>query len=476
MKYCRILGILLLVFGVMGGGVSLFGQAAPSQKATEALNNLSDAFEALVEHVGPAVVQVFSVGYAPGDAQTTGSIITRQRSSGSGVIVNPSGYIITNAHVIEGALQVKVLLANRAKEDPRMSSILKPLEPRIGARVVGVDRETDLAVLKIERENLPYLRLGDSDLLRQGQVVLAFGSPLGLENSVTMGVISAVARQLEPESPMVYIQTDAPINPGNSGGPLVDTEGRIVGINTLIFSQSGGNEGVGFAAPVNIVRTVYNHIRKNGRVQRGEIGVLVQTITPVIATGLRLSQNWGVIVADVEPAGPAGMAGLLPGDIVTTLDGKLMENARQFEVNLYRRGVGDRVRLQVIRGEKQLEISVDVAERDDDPNRFLNMVTPKDNLVPKLGILAIDINREVEQMLPRLRKRYGVLVAAIAGDTPATYGGLQPGDIIYELNQREITGLTSLKTALEPLVAGDAVVIQVQRRGRLLYAAMEIEP
>ncbi len=468
------IGIMLWV--IFAAVVPLKAQTSLSAKATAPLNNLSEAFETLVESVGPAVVQVFSLGYGPGDAQTTGSILTRQRSSGSGVIIDPNGFIITNAHVISGATHVEILIAQREVHDPRMRSILKPGRKKIDAKIIGVDRETDLAVLKIERSDLPYLQFSDSDLLRQGQVVLAFGSPLGLENSVTMGVISAVARQLEAEAPMVYIQTDAPINPGNSGGPLVDTDGRIVGINTLIFSQSGGNEGVGFAAPSNIVRTVYHQLKTNGHVRRGKIGVYVQTITPLMASGLGLSQSWGVIIADVEPDSPADLAGLKPGDIIYTLNDKLMENARQFEVNVYRREIGETVKIDYIRDDQRMEVVVNVTERSDDPERFISMVNPQKNLIPQLGILAIDIDRQVERMLPRLRKRFGVLVAAISDDAPAVDGGFRPGDVIFELNHHEITGLAVFKSTLQLLKSGDAAVIQLQRRGQLRFLTLEIEP
>jgi S1-C subfamily serine protease len=208
---------------------------------------------------------------------------------------------------------------------------------------LGVDKETDLAVLKMPQSGLPHLSLADSDRVKQGSIVLAFGNPLGLESSVTMGIVSATARQLRPEDPMIYIQTDCPINPGSSGGPLVDLRGNVVGINTFILSQSGGNEGIGFAAPSNIVRNVFDQIRRTGKVRRGTIGVHAQTITPELAAGLGLTTDWGVILGDVLPGGPADRAGLREGDVVLTLNGKVMENARQMEVNLYRQVVDERL-------------------------------------------------------------------------------------------------------------------------------------
>ncbi|MDP6041912.1 MAG: trypsin-like peptidase domain-containing protein, partial [Candidatus Latescibacteria bacterium] len=227
----------------------------------QSLEQLNGDLKELTQKVRPAVVQILVTGYGPklGILSSPGGLNARQHNTGSGVILDPNGYVITNAHVVEGAQRIRVMLS--ASQNTTRRSILNQMGRVVGAQLVRIDRETDLAVLKINAKDLPALPLADSDALQQGQLVFAFGSPLGLQNSVSMGVVSAVARQLEPESPMIYIQTDAPINPGNSGGPLIDAQGRVVGINTLIFSQSGGNEGIGFAAPSNIVRNVFNQIR-----------------------------------------------------------------------------------------------------------------------------------------------------------------------------------------------------------------------
>src|SRR5579875_2129879 len=294
------------------------------------LGELSAAFENLAAQVRPAVVQILSPGYVTAeesDSTAASSPLTTQRSTGSGVIVTPDGFIVTNNHVVAGARRIEVLLYSGARQ-PRGS--------RIPARLVGADRETDLAVIKIDKTGLPTLPFGDSNLLKQGQLVMAFGNPMGLEGSASMGIVSSARRRLRPDDPMVYIQTDAPINPGNSGGPLVDTEGRVIGINTFILSQSGGSEGIGFAIPSNIVRSIFDQIHKDGHVHRGQIGIYAQTITPKMAAGLKLSQDWGVIVADVEPDGPAAEAGVKVGDIVLAMNGKPMENARQLQVDTYR--------------------------------------------------------------------------------------------------------------------------------------------
>ena len=240
-------------------------QRSAAQVAT--LGELSRSLQDLSEKVSTSVVQIFVTGFAPPDEDDPRSAAQPvfERSSGSGVIVDPDGYIVTNAHVVENATRIEVELPFAATGGEPGRSILGRRGRTVGAQIVSIDHETDLAVVKVEAKALPALTFGDSDTLRPGQLVLAFGSPLGLDASVTLGIVSAVARQLTPEDPMIYIQTDAPINPGNSGGALVDTEGRLVGINTLIYSQSGGSEGIGFAAPSNIVRNVFEQIRKTGR-------------------------------------------------------------------------------------------------------------------------------------------------------------------------------------------------------------------
>ena len=330
-----------------------------------------------------------------------------------------------------------------AFNSPRLRTIPEPADPpesklhahgkMLEAKVVGIDREADLAVLKVEPgESLPVLKLSDSDMLRQGQVVLAFGNPLGLENSVSIGIISSVGRQIKPDDPMVYIQTDAPINPGNSGGPLLDADGNVVGINTFILSQSGGSEGIGFAIPSNIVKSVYEQIRKDGHVHRGEIGVTAQSITPDLAAGLDLKQDTGVILGDVSPDGPADKAGLASGDIVYSLNGKRLNNAREFETALYRIPLNQMVAVEALRGTQKLALKVKVEERDDDPFRFVDLVKPEQNRVPKLGIIGVPITQEIAKLLPETRKPYGVIVAARTGDAEyAGQGGLKLGDVIY---------------------------------------------
>jgi serine protease Do len=444
------------------------------------LDELSSSFQALSISVTPACVQITTVGFGTLEASspTMATLLGRQRTSGSGFIVDPAGYIITNAHVVRGARRIQVVLSIPADPSAVAKSIVKPPGKTVEAEVVGSDLETDIAVLKVVNPTgtkLPALPLADSDSLEQGQIVFAFGSPYGLPNSVSIGIVSAVARQRTADDPMVYIQTDAAINPGNSGGPLVDTKGRVVGVNTFVVSEGGGNEGIGFAAPSNIVRHVFDQIRQQGRVRRGVIGVNAQTITPVLAAGLKLPQAWGVIVADVIPESPAALSGIRPGDVILTLDGKVMENGRQFDVNLYRRSPGDTVRLETLRdGEKQI-VLVAVGERAEDPARFIDMVNPDRSLIPRLGVLGMEIDPAMMTALAGPRRGGAVLVAARAADAASSDSGLLPGDIILALNGASIGGLADLRREVDALKPGAACVLQVQRQGRLTYVGFEID-
>ncbi|HUB82131.1 MAG TPA: trypsin-like peptidase domain-containing protein [Bryobacteraceae bacterium] len=448
--------------------------AAPSKR--DALHDLSGQLEALAHRVSLSVVQIFSTGYVLTDDRESGSnaaIVTRQRASGSGVVVAADGYIVTNAHVVSNARKVRVRIAQGST--PEAGGGVSPSGRMLEATVVGIDRETDVAVIRVDRDDLVPLPLGDSDSLRQGQLVMAFGNPLGLENSVSMGVVSSVARQIKPEDTMLYIQTDAPINPGNSGGPLVDADGNVMGLNTFILSQSGGSEGLGFAIPSNIVRNVYQQIRREGHVHRSEIGVYAQTITPQLASGLKLSQDWGVLLSDVDPGGPGDMAGLKPGDIVLSLNGKTEENARQLEVDLYRYPVGAKVDLAIVRNGEKQTVEVATVERHGDPERFADMVDPSRNLVKRLGILGIDVDERVSALLPDLRQHYGVVVAARAGDSAYSGDSLELGDVIYALNNAPVTDVATLRKLLDQLKASDSMVLQVERDGRLMYITLEIE-
>src|SRR5580698_3822594 len=459
-------------FSSILSAVLLLAAASPvfsQTKTPVSLGELSASFETLAQHVRPSVVQIFSTGYASGEeseSSNTSSLLSKQLSTGSGVILSEDGLILTNNHVVRNALKIEVKLHNETP-NKRMPDSVVP------AKLIGVDREADLAVIKIEKTGLPKLSLGDSSKLRQGQLVMAFGNPLGLEGSVSMGIVSSTARQLKLDDPMTYVQTDAPINPGNSGGPLVDSEGQVVGINTFILTQSGGSEGIGFAVPSNLVRSSYEQIVKDGHVHRGQIGIVAQTITPAIAKGLRLAQDWGVIAADVVPDSPADKAGLKPGDIIETLGGREMDDARQLGTLLYQQSLSAVVDVTVSRDGKPMKFSMPVIERDDDPQRFADMVNPEKNLIRRLGILAIEITDKLAEMLPDLRHEYGVVVAARATDAPGAV--LEPGDVIYEINKTPTVSIKALRSVIDAAKPSDTAVLHVQRGTKLKYIAIDLE-
>jgi serine protease Do len=454
----------------------LLSPLVPGQAQGRDLRAISSGMQAVVAKVLPTVVQVRTTAYGPVQGGTSGSasLLGTQRSTGSGVILSADGYIVTNAHVVDGGRRFLVVLNRPAVQGTPERSALAPVSLEAQATLVGLDRETDLAVLKVDLTGLPFATMADSDSLAPGQVVLAFGSPFGLASSVTMGVISAVGRQLEDEGRMIYLQTDTPINPGNSGGPLVDIDGHVIGINTKIISQSGGSEGIGFAAPGNIVRFVYEQIRTNRRVRRGEIGVFAQTITPALAAGLTLPRDWGVVLGDVYPGSPAAEAGLRIGDVVVSIDGKPLENGRQFDVNMYRKKIGGSVSLEVARGLQRSTVRVPVTERRDGGDQFRDMVTPEKNLIPRLGILALDITPELAQMIPGLRSPQGVVVAAVGSDADGT-AGLLAGDVIYGLNGAQVRTLAELSASLTSRPAATNVVLQVGRQGQIRYLAISLE-
>src|SRR6184192_910281 len=338
--------------------------ALAQDRPLDDLRKLNQSVDALIRKVSPSVVQILVTGYGPleeGERGNTNTIIGRQRAIGSGFVVEDSGYIVTNAHVVNGAQRVQVVLPNPSTE----SSLEAALSTRtriVPARIVGVTKELDLAVIKVDTGKLPALPMADYRKLGQGEMVFAFGSPEGLRNSVTHGVISAVARQTDPDSPMVYIQTDAPINPGNSGGPLVNSTGEVVGVNTFILSQSGGNEGLGFAIPCGVVRVVYEQLRKYGHLHRPEIGVQLQTISPEMAQGLSLSRNYGVIISDVAPGGPAEAAGVRIGDILLTVDGKNADNLPYVAFHMLSREAGEKVHFGILRGTTQMSFDIPLKE------------------------------------------------------------------------------------------------------------------
>lgn len=447
-----------------------------SDNSGDTLHKLNESVGTLIKKVSPSMVQILVTGYGPleeGDRSSTAVIIGRQRAIGSGFVIDPSGYIITNAHVVNGAQLVRVVLPLGANENS-VSDALSTRSNIVRARVVGVARDIDIALLKVDGVKLPALPIASYRNLRQGEIVFAFGSPEGLRNTVTMGVISAVARQTDLDSPMVYVQTDAPINPGNSGGPLVDVNGEVVGVNTFILSQSGGNEGLGFAIPCSVVNVAYKQLRQFGHLHKTEIGIGIQTITPTLATALKLPRAYGVIISDVRPNTPAMAAGLQIGDVLLTVDHRNAENLPFVGLQFLSRENGDSVHLEILRGEQRLSFDVKVMEPPHDMDQIAALADPEKSLVPALGILGVEIDDKIAAMAPDLRDPFGILVAARAAGATIEVP-LATGDVIRTLNGEPMTTLDRLRNALKNLPPGSAVAMQIQREDRLLYISFTTE-
>ncbi|HEX4168941.1 MAG TPA: trypsin-like peptidase domain-containing protein [Bryobacteraceae bacterium] len=450
--------------------------AKPNPEKMDVLKQLSSSFEDVSQHCGQAVVQIFVRSYVtPDNNSNSGELLTAEDSSGSGIIMSPDGYILTNAHVVKGAHSVKVQLNIRMATGAHDAAD-RPRGHALTGTIVGLDHDSDLAVVKVDRQNLPYLSFGDSDQLKQGQIVLALGNPLGLDNSVSMGVVSAVSRQIKPNDPMVYVQTDAPINPGNSGGPLVDTDGHVVGINTLILSQSGGSEGIGFAIPGNIARDVYQQLKAQGHVHRAQLGIVGQTVTSEMADGLKLETDHGVIISDLEPDGPAAHAGLQVDDIVTAMNDRTISSLHQMEARVFRVSPGTKLTIRVQRGSEQLDLPVVTEEQSgEELDALADLVDPVRNVVPQLGIVGLDITKSVHELMPDLRRPAGVVVAARKAGAPYSGAELSVGDVIYSVNRHVINGVSQLKQYLDSKKSGDALVLLVEREGHLLYVPMQLD-
>jgi serine protease Do len=449
---------LLVLIAVAG---LAWGQTA---RVRPHLADYSQDIEDLVRKASPGVVQIFSRGYAPveGKQGAPAGFISRQEGTGSGMIIDPSGYIVTNAHVVFGARRITVALHGRE-------------EAPVTAKLVGLDRRLDIAVIKMEGANLPALPFADSSTLKQGQFVMALGSPLGLQNSVSVGIVSATQRVLKPEEPVAYIQTDAPINPGNSGGPLLNVEGRVVGMNTMIMSQSGGSEGIGFAIPSDTVQRIYELIRKDGRVKRGSIGVVAQTITPEMAAALSLPVQSGAILADVLPRSAAEAAGLQVGDILVSVDGRPVKEVRDLMRTLYLFRRGEETTIEFLRGGQKQSLKVALVEKPSTEDAVSELLSVESQLIRRLGILAAPLDASVNALVPGLRKLSGVAVVGVAADYAALNPGLQSMDVIYAINNQPVATVSDVIKILNTKKPGDPVVLQVERQGSLGYLTFEIE-
>ena len=381
----------------------------------------------------------------------------RERSLGSGVIVSADGYILTNDHVVHGATEIKVSLVDKREFD---------------AKLIGTDPKTDIAVLKIEGENLPQATLGDSSKIALGDVVLAMGNPFGIGQTVTMGIVSATGRGgLDIEDYEDFIQTDAAINPGNSGGPLVNIKGEVIGINTAILSRSGGNVGIGFAVPINMARHVMQQLIEKGRVVRGWLGVYIQPVTSSIAKAMGLEKPQGALVADVDPDSPAGKAGLKTGDVIIGLDGQTIEDSRQLRLRIAEAGPGKEVKLEIVRDGKRMTIPVTLGEL---PEERAQAGPEGRRGYPLEGVQVDDLTPQVARQLGLPPDTFGVVVTYVEPGSPAAEAGLRRGDVIQEVDRKPVTNVASFERAVRE-AGRKPVLLLVNRGGRTAFVVVEPE-
>lgn len=473
------LAILLTVLGIQpfAGAQKTTPVRHPDTQESprDAWHQADQLVDSLIRKVSPSVVQILVTSYGPIEETPgrTGERVGQQRAIGSGFILDPDGYIVTNAHVVKDAQRIQVVL-QPPDSDASLASALSSKVDVVPARIVGQAPELDVALLKIEGHNLPALTLAAYRMLRQGESVFAFGSPEGLRNTLTHGLVSAVARQIDPDSPLIYVQTDAPVNPGNSGGPLVNLDGEVVGMNTFILSQSGGNEGLGFAIPCATVRTVYRQLKQFGHLRRQEIGMGIQAITPQMAAALNLPRNYGVIISDVLPGGPAQTTGLAAGDVLVSINGQPADNLPTVSYYFLLGDFGEKVPIVVLRGATQLSFNVPVREEKRNMDEVISVADAEKNLILPLGIVGVEVDLKIASMLSGLRSPFGVIVAAKAmgssGEVP-----LLTGDVIFQINGQQVTTLEKLRGDLAALHPGSPVALQIQRDNRLQYLVFTLD-
>ena len=389
------------------------------------------------------------------------------QSAGSGVIFDPNGFIVTNNHVVEGATQITVTLSDRRE---------------FSAKVVGTDPKTDLAVVKIEAKDLPSLKWAEYEKLQVGDLVLAVGSPFGLSSTVTLGIISALGRgNVGIADYEDFIQTDAAINPGNSGGALVNMNGELIGINTAIFSRTGGSEGIGFAIPSSIALDIVESLQKTGKVVRGWMGVAIQEITPALAKSFKLpEQRKGVLISDVNENGPSHAAGIKRGDVVVAFNGKDVQNVSQLRNLVARTMVGKDAQVKVLRDGKEQTIAVKVAERPSDemlakkepapPKEPSETIKPPDNVLASLRVQTLDNALMSQLNIPA--KTTGVVMTSVEQGGQAEAAGLQRGDVIQEVNHEVVKSIDDYQKVAGKIKKDELAVLLVNRQGNNLFVAV----
>ncbi len=374
------------------------------------------------------------------------------RSMGSGFIINPNGHILTNNHVVEGATEITVKLSDGRE---------------LAAKAVGRDPKTDLALLKVEVTGLPTIALGDSSELKVGEPVMAIGNPFGLEQTVTTGIVSATGRVIGQGPYDDFVQTDASINPGNSGGPLINARGQAIGINAAIFSQSGGSVGIGFAIPSNQAKTVVTQLAESGHVSRSWLGVSIQPLTAELAKGFSLADAKGALVATVTEDSPAMRAGIKAGDIIIEYDGHKVARSEELPRLVAETPAGREVSVTVLRDGKAMKLQAKVAKLDDPDQKVAAEAGDK----AKLGVAVEPVTPAVARELG-LKDAKGVVVKRVEDGSPAANAGIQPGDVILEVDRQPVKDVSALRQLVDKHTKGTPMIVLLQRQDATLYVAV----
>ncbi len=436
-------------------------------------------FSALVEHYGPAVVNVDVVEHSQQPGATGGGgdgdesedpfndFFRRfgipspgprsqqpQHGTGSGFIVSADGYILTNAHVVSNSDQVKVRLTDRRE---------------FQAKVIGVDQRTDVAVIKIDAHGLPVVKIGDAQKLKPGQWVVAIGSPFGFDNSATAGIVSATSRSLPSDNYVPFIQTDVAVNPGNSGGPLFNVRGEVVGINSQIFSQTGGYMGLSFAIPIDVAVNVEQQLIKTGHVVRGRIGVTIQDVTAQLAESFGLDRPRGALVSSVEQGGPADKAGIKAGDVILAVNGQAIDRYGELSGRISNMKPGSDATLEIWRSGKPQNMQVRIAELNEKPERTANRTQPGRGAdqAARLGLAVRPLTPDEKQ---QAQTEGNLIVERATG--PAAAAGVMPGDIVLGVNGRRVRSVTELQDAAK--TAGKSIALLIQRQDAQIFVPLRL--
>lgn len=368
------------------------------------------------------------------------------RSSGSGFVISTDGYILTNHHVVDQAEEIQVLFADRSEYE---------------ATIIGTDRRSDLALLKIDAKGLKSLKFGDSEQVQVGEWVLAIGSPFGLDYSVTAGIVSAIGRSIpnaQRENYVPFIQTDVAINPGNSGGPLFNLKGQVVGINSQIFSRSGGSIGLSFSIPSYVAQRVVEQLKEAGTVRRGWLGVAIQDINKSLAESLQLDRPQGALINAVEPEGPADQGGIEPGDVIVTFDGQVIVDADDLPHVVGMVTPDSEVKVEIVREGRRKTIKVEVGELDSDRLEMASSESGED----RLGLTVEELDREQSRAL---RVRGGVVVTEVSPDSAAADAGIRPEDIIVQLGYSRLDDIDEYRAVIADLPDNTPILIRFYRQG-----------